>query len=64
MFRFVPTLSLRSAIEASASINVAVTASRVSLTAGLFSMMPAMVANVSGSVERRWLIRTLFEIRS
>ena len=53
MFRFVPTWSLRSAIEASASINVVVTTSRVSSAAGLFSMMPAMVANVSGSVDRR-----------
>ena len=64
MFRFVPTWSLRSAIEASASIKVVVKASRVSSAAGLFSMMPAMVANVSGSVEGRWPIRTLSEIRS
>ena len=53
MFRFEPTWSLRSAIEASASISVVVTASRVSSAAGLFSMTPAMVANVSRSVERR-----------
>jgi len=53
MFRFEPTWSLRNAIEASASISVVVTASRVSSAMGLFSMMPAMVANVSGSVERR-----------
>ena len=61
---FDPTWALRSAIEVSALTSDVVTAFKVSSATGLFSMMPAMSANVSGSVERRWPIKILSAIRS
>jgi len=53
MFRYKLTWSLQSAIKALTSISAVVTASRVCSATGLLSMMPVMVVNVSGSMERR-----------